>query len=130
MGGVGSGRYRWRQRATTVEECWVLALRTVGGSPTFVLSVPGQDVEPAHVACPGHVALTTTRPHFGGVRWLFRCPAVHEGASCNRRVARLYAMNCDAAPFACRQCHGLTYRSCQQTHRWAGLARQIVRLRR
>jgi hypothetical protein len=52
------------------------------------------------------VRLETTRPRFGGVRWWGRCP-------CGRRVGKLYLPG-GATRFACRQCHGLTYASCQQ----------------
>lgn len=55
------------------------------------------------------VPLVTTRPHFGGLRWWFLCPAV----GCGRRVGKLYL-----APrsryFVCRHCGGLTYTSAQE----------------
>jgi hypothetical protein len=126
MGGVGSGRYRWDRRAVTVEECWALAVRTVEGAPVFELRAPDRSVDAVEVACPDGVELTTVRPHFGGLRWLFRCPAIVDGEPCNRRVGWLYAMDLESGVFACRRCHGLTYRSCQQSHRWAGLARQLT----
>lgn len=52
------------------------------------------------------VALTTT-PHYGGVRWWFICPV----SGCGKRVAMLYG----GRFFACRSCHGLTYRSQQES---------------
>jgi hypothetical protein len=36
------------------------------------------------------VGLTTTRPHFGGLRWWFVCPLSVEGTRCGRRVGKLY----------------------------------------
>jgi hypothetical protein len=50
--------------------------------------------------------LVTTRPHFGGRRWWFRCPSCHDLA------ARLYRPR--ASRWLCRSCHGLTYRSTQE----------------
>jgi len=49
------------------------------------------------------IYLTVTRPHYGGERWWFRCPA----QGCGRRVAVLYL----AHIFACRRCHNFTYTS-------------------
>ncbi len=56
--------------------------------------------------------LTTTRPHFGGLRWWFVCPLVADGRPCNRRVGKLY-LPPRARHFGCRHCHSLTYTSCQ-----------------
>lgn len=53
-------------------------------------------------------SLVRTRPHFGGVRWWFRC-------QCGLRVGRLYLPPSGIPVFACRMCHDLTYRS-SQTH--------------
>jgi hypothetical protein len=126
MGGVGSGRYRWDRRALTVEECWALAVRTVEGAPVFELRAPDRSGDAAvEVACPDGVELTTVRPHFGGVRWLFRCPGLN-GTACGRRAGKLYAYGPAGEGFACRRCHGLTYRSCQQSHRWTGLSRLMA----
>lgn len=47
------------------------------------------------------IYLTTTRPHYGGIRWWFHCPA----QGCGRRVAVLYL----AHIFACRRCCDFTY---------------------
>jgi len=49
------------------------------------------------------ILLTTTRPHYGGERWWFRCPV----QGCGRRVAVLYL----AQIFACRHCCKLAYSS-------------------
>jgi len=56
----------------------------------------------------GRFDLVRTRPHFGGVRWWFRC-------RCGLRVGRLYLPPSGGPTFACRTCHALTYRS-SQTH--------------
>ena len=53
------------------------------------------------------VGLEVTRPHFGGVRYWFRCPG------CHAKRRKLYA-NCDVLenrfqPYACRVCLNLFY---------------------
>ena len=50
------------------------------------------------------IPLETTTPHFGGVRFWFRCPR------CGRRVRTLFATQKELSP-ACRRCHDLQYRS-------------------
>jgi hypothetical protein len=69
------------------------------------------------------VGLVTTRPHFGGLRWWFLCPLSVNGRTCGRRVAKLYL---DGRYFGCRQCHGLTYTSCQESHKLDGLYRAMA----
>jgi hypothetical protein len=59
------------------------------------------------------VRLTTTRPRFGGPRWWFTCPLFVGGRPCERRVGKLH-LPPDARHFGCRQCHELTYTSCQE----------------
>lgn len=61
------------------------------------------------------IHLTETRPHYGGVRWWFRCPLVDDNIPCDRRVAKLY-LPPGGRHFGCRTCHNLTYRSCQEAH--------------
>lgn len=56
------------------------------------------------------VPITSTRPHFGGARFWFRCPVRH----CGKRVSRLY-LPPGGQIFGCRSCHYLTYKSAQ-TH--------------
>jgi hypothetical protein len=60
------------------------------------------------------VALTTTRPRFGGLRWWFVCPLGVGGRPCGRRVGKLY-LPPGGRYFGCRHCHALTYESAQ-TH--------------
>lgn len=55
------------------------------------------------------IGVTWTQCHFGGERPWFVCPAIRNGVPCGRRVAKLHGAG---RYFACRQCHGLTYRSC------------------
>jgi len=62
------------------------------------------------------VALTTTRPNYGGLRWWFLCPIRdRSGRVCGRRAGKLY-MPAGEAHFGCRVCHELTYQS-HQEHR-------------
>ena len=58
--------------------------------------------------------LTTTRPRFGGLRWWFICPLVLDGCPCGRRVGKLY-LPPRGHYFGCRDCHALTYTSCQES---------------
>ena len=60
------------------------------------------------------VSLQTTHPYFGGVRWWFTCPLRSEVNFCNGCVGKLY-LPPNAHYFACRNCHGLTYRSSQRS---------------
>jgi hypothetical protein len=58
------------------------------------------------------VRLVSTPCHLGGVRWWFTCPLAADGRVCGRRVRKLYLRG---THFGCRRCHGLTYRSCQES---------------
>ena len=51
--------------------------------------------------------------YFGGARYWFTCPLKRDGKSCGRRCGVLYLLG---GYFGCRKCHGLAYRSTQQTH--------------
>ena len=62
------------------------------------------------------VQLTATRPRFGGLRWWFRCP----GEGCGRRVGVLCLPH-GGVHFRCRRCHGLSYDSRQNGHRYRAL---------
>jgi hypothetical protein len=71
------------------------------------------------------VPLTTTQPRFGGLRWWFRCPLSRRGAACGRRVGKLY-MPPQSGWFGCRQCHDLTYTSCQESGKADWLYRVVA----
>jgi len=60
------------------------------------------------------IPLSSTAPHFGGVRWWFVCPLVVKGVACHRRVRTLY-LPPRALYSGCRACFDLTYESAQ-TH--------------
>ncbi len=63
------------------------------------------------------VYLTTTPLPWGGLRWWFICPLTLNGCSCGRRVGKLY-LPPGGRYFGCRRCYDLTYRSCQDSHRF------------
>jgi len=61
------------------------------------------------------VRLTTTPLHFGGEQWWVLCPV----KGCGRRVRKLY-LPPQGTYYACRHCHDLTYRSCQESDKRLG----------
>lgn len=56
------------------------------------------------------VALVSTAPNFGGLRWWFVCPLVPDFTPCERRVRVLYLPS-GQRYFGCRCCYNLTYDS-------------------
>lgn len=60
------------------------------------------------------IPLTTTRCHFGGVRYWFRCYA-NLRYCCGNRVATLFLGS--VGIFACRHCYGLSYNSRNKNRR-------------
>lgn len=125
MGGWGSGRPGWRP---VVEDGLTLDfgfLRRLGGrSGTLWWSCRGERIAAiswgldlaAEILTLNYVVgderrpieqrirLTTTRPHFGGIRWWMACPAT------GRRVAKLHKYaGCDR--FVSREALGMAYRS-------------------
>lgn len=144
MGGLGSGNwYRWQERKSTVEESLGVAMRdfrgrifqgaagtlhwtnshsgnkssvgyfvTWGDVPIITIHYRWRDSEDVRIP----VRLQTTPTQFGGERWWFTCPLIVNGETCNRRVGKLF-LPPGAKYFGCRNCHKLTYRSCQEAHR-------------
>ncbi len=55
---------------------------------------------------------------WGGPRWGFRCP------TCGRPCRKLY-LPPGGNRFACRICHGLTYTSCQESHKYDAMFRHL-----
>lgn len=64
--------------------------------------------------------LVTTPCNFGGRRWWFLCPLVVGGKPCRRRCGKLY-LPPGGRYFGCRECHDLTYTSCQESHKYDSL---------
>jgi hypothetical protein len=147
MGGPGSGWPIWKVRRATTESSLALDVRrlsrdharftqasqsirtwrdpntqepvasiavritaTLGCAPKLVLGYTTDRGEDSSGVV-SVVGLDKTLPHFGGVRWWFICP------SCKRRAAILYA-RFGREGFLCRRCHGLTYQSSQDSHRF------------
>ncbi len=71
------------------------------------------------------IDLTSTHCYYGGKRWWFICPTNKNGASCGRRVGKLYIGD-QGKYFACRYCYDLTYISCQESHRFDRMYAQIA----
>lgn len=88
---------------------WVQANFTDADNPHVLLeyTANGAPVE----SC---ISLTTSCPHYGGVRWWFRCPVT------GKRAAKLYRPP-GRKYFAHRSVHDLTYQSCQQSGQLEGL---------
>jgi hypothetical protein len=63
------------------------------------------------------IRVTTTPCFYGGVRYWLLCPAVRDGLLCENRVGALY-LPPGGSVFGCRHCWGLTYDSCQQSHKY------------
>jgi len=107
---------------------YVVVLNPAGGLALWI--DPEQaNIHPA-LKLPGKylVPIATIRPYLGGRRFLFQCPVLHDGKPCGRRVGRLYLPPGERF-FACRKCHGLTYKSAQQhDQRKYDLARDPVAL--
>ena len=66
----------------------------------------GQDYFPEGLRC-----------RFGGIRYWFLCPAVTDGIYCGGRVTNLFLPS-GTEVFGCRRCYDLTYRSCQESHKY------------
>jgi hypothetical protein len=79
--------------------------------PTINLHFRWGDIEDVNIC----VRLGATPTQFVGRRGWFICPLIVRGIPCNRRVAKLY-LPPGAKYFGCRECHDLTYRSCQEAH--------------
>ena len=62
-----------------------------------------------------HLYLESMKLVSGGKRWWFQCSGVsgmNRSKKCQKRVGKLY-LPPDKRDFACRECHELTYESCQ-----------------
>ena len=71
------------------------------------------------------IPIQRTQPQFGGARYWFTCPLTNDGEPCNRRVGKLY-LPPGGHYFGCRHCHYLTYKSCQNSHRFDRLYEEIA----
>ena len=78
------------------------------------------------------IALVSTMPNYGGLRWWFVCPLVTGGRACMRRVGKLY-MPPGGRYYGCRHCYRLTYESAQEhdprvpePYRWRRRSRRLT----
>jgi len=61
-----------------------------------------------------------------GQAWYFQCMASRSGGpTCCRRVGKLY-LPPGGQIFACRLCYNLTYRSCNESHKWDGIYKHLA----
>jgi hypothetical protein len=104
-GGVGTVTWSSGRRGPVTAEADVEVFEDSDGEVRLGLTYR----QPAEMT-PGQEEITLAYdfPPFGGRRWWFLCPG------CGRRRMQLYLRN---RALACRVCHRLTYRSCQETHR-------------
>jgi hypothetical protein len=119
-----SGTWAWYRDAQRKEMASSIGyeVRTFGGQPWlrlhYTITRTQEEVD-------YRIALETTRPRFGGLRWWFVCPLVVRGIPCRRRVGKLHLPPA-ARSFGCRSCHELTYTSCQESGRFDGLCASIA----
>ncbi len=65
------------------------------------------------------VGLTATPTPWGASRYWWTCP------HCGRRCGTLY-LPPGQRIFACRKCHGLTYTSCQESHKYDTFIKSLI----
>lgn len=155
MGGFGSGKWAdaMTRKATTglcrsisakrlhdaevfegksVSVNWVNDLGEDAGSAVITLQLDGNgNTSHLRLDFGGSVTVTgqviqvvTTACFYGGVRYWLLCPAVKDGVLCENRVGVLY-LPPGGSVFACRHCWGLTYESCQQSHKYDRVCEHI-----
>ncbi len=155
MGGYGSTRWNRHRRKTTVEECLVLSIGELlrkGISSTAPKQHDWLDPRSRgviacmfyklDVAVPERLRLwiyvgsrtdtgletferlidlqSTHFGRYGSARWWFTC------LTCERRCAKIY-LPPSGTQFACRECHDLTYGSCQKSHSFSMLDRALAK---
>ena len=91
-------------------------VRTILGD-TPLLLLRREDVEQK-------IRLSTSGCNYGGVRYYFECPVVKDGVYCGNRASKLYLPQ-GQLYFGCRSCHDLTYESCQTSHKYDNLDKQL-----
>jgi hypothetical protein len=105
-----AGSFEWRRGGEEKASSSVSYLLTVGqtaGALRLLYTIRSLDAELDYA-----VRLVTTPCRLGGVRWWFVCPLARGNVPCGRRVRKLYL---SGRYFGCRRCHGLTYRSSQES---------------
>jgi len=98
---------------------WQVNGRSTGSAMVFVNWIDGHPrLELRYTVSGKHdikqvIQTETTQPYYGGVRYWFTCP------QCKRRCRKLHLPG-GALRFYCRQCHDLTYESCQSQRKHGG----------
>ena len=119
-----SGRWRWFD-PDTKEEYGSIGYQSdcdkTFGSVRLSYTVTREE---GKVPLDYRVRLTTTTTPWGKLRWWFICPLVADGRPCGRRVRKLY-MPGGGRYFGCRHCYDLTYTSCQESHEYDRLYRDL-----
>ena len=105
-----AGRFSWRS-STSGGTSSVGYNITWGDVPAVTLHYRWRGTE--DVVIP--VRLEMTPMPFAVQRWWFSCPLTWRGMPCLRLVGKLY-LPPGARRFGCRECHDLSYRSCQEAH--------------
>jgi hypothetical protein len=150
MGGYGSTRWDSHSKKYAVEDGYALKIKTIYSSlvpywnGTITWSRNGEKIASiGYRVITGdefpiaiqlvytwrgkdinyRVDLNTSPLPWGGHRYWFTCP----NSSCRRRVANLYLPPGNPY-FACRTCHRLTYRSCQESGQSEGFFRSMAGL--
>jgi hypothetical protein len=105
-----AGAFTWRRGTDDKTSSSVSYLLTTGPHSgtlrlMYAMKSPNADLDYS-------VRLVTTPCRLGGVRWWFTCPLSRNGVACGRRVRKLYL---SGKWFGCRCCHGLVYRSSQES---------------
>jgi hypothetical protein len=122
----GSGWLWWTNTATCERIASAGYSREINGDLVVLrlrYTVTRRDGESADIDEP--LRLQTTPSAVGGMRWWLTCPLVVNGRACGRRVGKLY-LPPGARCFGCRNCHDLTYTSCQESHRYDRLVGRLA----
>src|SRR5687768_9332020 len=120
MGNYRSGRWQEYRKKTTVEEslpldvrislprqglyafgnlAWTTSSHQTIATVGFETDIREQNNANVHLcyevnsvgqAVDYRIALTTTRPQFGGLRWWFVCPLIVDGKTCGKRAGKLF----------------------------------------
>jgi hypothetical protein len=154
LGGYGSGRHRFSKK-TPVEDCFTLNVEdftsgdllhsrpwgeirwTRGGAETGSVDFQLRDIgfkeresvyiltllsplihRGQRIPVTQNIPLVTTRLCSEGKRYWFSCP------NCRERVGRLH-LPYGGRYFFCRKCYGLTYMSCQDSHKFDAVSTRM-----
>lgn len=99
-----TGRWTWSSSGQSVAAVRYTFLPIGGSSAELMLDYSLAGIPKAQT-----LQLTTTRPHFGGMRWWFVCPAFARAGT--RRLVRCICLPSGASAFASRAAHRLNYQS-------------------